>query len=194
MPPLLDIVGQKFGKLIVLSRTQNSTTGFSRWKCKCDCGAIKIIRGTNLIHGYSRSCGCLQKEIAVKLGKQQSKKNIIPYSKTVEYSAWRHMKIRCSPANTACKKDYFDRGIRVCDEWVKKDTGFLNFLQHIGKKPTPAHSVDRIDNNRGYEVGNVRWATKLEQMQNRRKYGNLSSFTDEEIKQEYNKRFKRDNS
>lgn len=184
MPSIFHLVGQKFGRLIVLSRAENSSTGFSMWNCRCDCGKEKMVKGVSLVHGCSHSCGCLQKEIAARFFKQQSKKNIIPYSNTPEYAAWRHMKLRCSPNNKKCRPNYFNRGIRVCQEWLEKDVGFSNFLQHIGKRPTSAHSVDRIDNNKGYEIGNVRWATRYQQVQNRRKYGTLSRFTIEELEAE----------
>lgn len=84
---------------------------------------------------------------------------------TAEYTAWRSMKRRCSPNNAKSRAYYSDRGIRVCPEW---EASFSSFLAHVGRRPTPQHSIDRINNNGNYEPGNVRWATWSEQMRNRR--------------------------
>lgn len=100
-------------------------------------------------------------------------------SHTAEYRAWLGMHDRCRSGHK-CHSDYYDRGIAVCAEWSGHD-GLRRFVEHIGRKPTDDHSVDRVDNNRGYEPGNVRWATRSEQVKNRRKFGCLTSFTDEQI-------------
>ncbi len=84
-----------------------------------------------------------------------------------EYSTWCNMKSRCNNPRRLNYKYYGGRGIRVCDEWAGAD-GFERFLAHIGPKPSPRHSVDRIDNARGYEPGNVRWATAQQQVRNQR--------------------------
>jgi hypothetical protein len=85
--------------------------------------------------------------------------------RTPEYEAWCHMKSRCSRKADKAYPDYGGRGITVCDEWL---SDFSAFLGHIGYRPGPEYSVDRKDNNRGYEPGNVRWATRTEQSNNRR--------------------------
>ena len=82
---------------------------------------------------------------------------------TPEHRTWGKMLSRCSP-KYAQRRNYFDRGIKVCDEWK---ASFIAFLKHVGKKPSPAHSLDRINNNGNYEPGNVRWATRKEQNANR---------------------------
>jgi hypothetical protein len=86
-------------------------------------------------------------------------------SNTPEYRAWCGAKSRCADKKGYASKYYRDRGITVCDEW-KCD--FHAFFKHIGPKPTPKHTLDRIDNDRGYEPGNVRWATMTAQARNRR--------------------------
>lgn len=81
---------------------------------------------------------------------------------TPEYRAWQLMLRRTDPDSRQAA-DYYSRGIRVCSEWR---TDFVSFLRDVGKKPTPDHSLDRIDNDGNYEPGNVRWATRAEQRRN----------------------------
>jgi hypothetical protein len=83
-------------------------------------------------------------------------------STTVEYLAWKSMRWRCNPKNKASRRYYFDKGVLVCADW----NTFPPFLAHIGSMPAPGMEVDRIDGTKGYEPGNVRWATRIEQMRN----------------------------
>lgn len=82
-----------------------------------------------------------------------------------EYRHWIKMKSRCNAKSGPYYKNWASRGIKVCEEWTND---FWAFRNHIGPKPSPKHSVDRIDNDKGYEPGNVRWATQSEQLKNRR--------------------------
>lgn len=86
-------------------------------------------------------------------------------TKQPEYRNWKKMKSRCSAKSGPYYKNWAGRGITVCDEWVND---FWAFYNHIGPKPSNKHSIDRIDNDKGYEPGNVRWATQSEQLYNRR--------------------------
>jgi len=90
-----------------------------------------------------------------------------PDSNSPEWYALKAAKRRCSGEDKRCAHDYAERGIAVCAEWSGKD-GFKKFFEHVGHRPSPAHSLDRIDNSRGYEPGNVRWATRETQQRNRR--------------------------
>lgn len=85
---------------------------------------------------------------------------------TPEYRAWMGMKGRCFTTTNPKYPRYGGRGITVCSEWIG-DQGFERFLEHVGRRPSPRHSIDRRDNNRDYDPGNVRWATRSEQSQNK---------------------------
>jgi hypothetical protein len=164
--------GKNFGKLVVLKRGRKSKEGKYYWVCKCECGVEKEIFGYALKRGQ-KSCGCLWKEN--KSGTTHG------MSKTKEYMHWRAMLQRCSPnIKHPCRKDYYDRGISVCERWLGKN-GFLNFISDVGGKPAAGYSIDRIDVNGNYEPSNVRWATTRDQAANRRRSVSIDQYTDAEF-------------
>lgn len=162
-------VGQKFGRLTLLRwiRDDRTAGGKKMPVClfRCDCGAECAVRIYSVRSGKTKSCGCLHREGASSLRHGHTSGRLSP-----EWRAWRDMLTRATNANIAHARHYVDRGIGVCPEWAYggDGNGFLRFLDHVGEKPTSQHSLDRIDVNRGYEPGNVRWATRIEQARNKR--------------------------
>lgn len=148
---LKDMTGSRFGRLVVLELAEIRTE--ARWLCQCDCGQLTTVAGSELRNGSTKSCGCLRSSQGGGY-------------KTPEYTTWREMKRRC--CNPRCPEYhlYGGRGIAICDRWRHS---FVNFLADMGPKPSPDHSVQRVDNDGNYEPTNVVWATPLEQAQNTRK-------------------------
>lgn len=158
-----DLTGQRFGRLLVLGQAgRRSTDSRILWSAVCDCGNVWEGVGIRLRAGGVRSCGCLRK-VGYHVKHRETVDGLTP-----EYRAWAAMKARCFNPRIRNFRNHGGRGITVCAEW--RDD-FDAFLAHVGRKPSPRHSLDRIDNDGNYEPGNVRWATALEQRHNRRPWG-----------------------
>lgn len=152
-----DLIGQRFGRLVVISIGEPTPGGNTRWECKCDCGNTALVTGTNLKNGMTKSCGCIRKEISSAVHKTHGEK----HSKL--YGIWSAMKARCKNPNVYAYNRYGGRGISVCDEWQS----FQNFMEwSISNGYKEGLSLDRIDNNGNYEPSNCRWATKEQQSEN----------------------------
>lgn len=162
MKPLVDMMGDRFGRLLVVGRGPNTKGGGAQWLCRCDCGEERVNTRKNLIKGRVRSCGCLRKETSREVGLRRITHG---GSYTVEYRTWRSLIDRCTKPNSANWKHYGARGIGVCQRWLD---GFENFIADVGNRPSDRHSLDRIDVNGNYEPGNVRWADWFVQSNNRR--------------------------
>lgn len=149
--------GTVFGRLTVIGdAAQKGTNSCSR--CRCECGKEVVVVNYSLRSGHTRSCGCLSREATGarfrKHGKAGSKL----------YDVWSAMRKRCeNPADPAYGR-YGGRGITVCKRWAS----FVNFLADMGDRPTPKHSIERVDNSAGYSKRNCRWALAPEQVKNRR--------------------------
>lgn len=133
-------------------------------KCACDCGNVVSVLVGNLVKGQSTSCGCAARKKTSERNRDRTKHGM---SYSSEYRIWHGMLQRCHNPNDPAYSRYGGRGITVCDAWR---SDFLLFFEHVGPRPDLLHSIDRVDNSRGYEPGNVRWATAKEQQNNCRRH------------------------
>lgn len=152
MPKIIDLTGQRFGLLTVVERDR-LPSGVAAWKCKCDCGGERLVRGGHLTEGAIKSCGCVKSVGNTSHGEYRSP----------EWVCWMNMVQRCTNPNNPAYDRYGGTGIEVCERWMK----FENFLADMGKRPN-GMSIDRRDNNKGYELSNCRWATDTTQARNRK--------------------------
>lgn len=152
---LIDLTGQKFGKLTVIQKTKSKNKR-TMWLCKCECGNKKIIGGNELKNGITKSCGCYNLQ---KL--HERKKHGM--CNTRLYSIWKCMKYRCYGEKYQETSYYKDKGIKVCDEWLD----FNNFYEWAKDKYFDESSIDRIDSNGNYEPNNCRFVDKYVQANNK---------------------------
>lgn len=137
-----------------------------RWKCICDCGTEKITSQNSLRRGLTRSCGCLHREDAARIGRNRYTHGETRGNRqSTEYVSWLAMRNRCYKKSDVGYKNYGGRGIRVCSRWRNS---FSNFLVDMGRKPSLKHSIERVDGRLGYTLKNCKWATPKEQTRNRR--------------------------
>ena len=157
-----DLTNKTFGRLKVLGLAGKSNCGHSIWFCTCICGKI-IKRQSNLLsRSKTPSCGCYSVEETIKRNLEHG------LSGSEHYKAWKSIKDRCYNPNSKSYKDYGARGITMAKEWLTNYKCFYNYIvKNLGAKPK-SFSLDRIDNSKGYEPGNLRWASRVQQNRNRR--------------------------
>lgn len=162
-PRAIHLTGKRIGRLTVKAEGALIRVGADRhersWSCLCDCGVEKVIRQIQLTGKKpTLSCGCLHAEAVRAKGIRRHDRHL--------YFTWSGMKTRCLNPNSDSFKYYGGAGVTVCERW-KND--FEAFQSDIGPRPSPLHTLDRVDPFGNYEPGNVRWATKAEQRANQRR-------------------------
>jgi hypothetical protein len=165
---VIDLTGQKFWRLTVLRRAENSASGSARWLCSCECSNETVVCGSDLKSKRTQSCGCLRKEIGstsshYKHGQSHAREG----GPSRTYSTWQAMITRCTNPKQKSYLYYGGRGIAVCERWLNREHGFENFLADMGERPKGT-TLDRKNTNGNYEPDNCKWATAAQQSQNQR--------------------------
>lgn len=146
----------KYGKLKIVDGIEGKVRQLH--KCICDCGNAVNVKLGSLRSGNTKSCGCVRKEQLSKRMRKHSGKG------TTEYNSWTLMRDRCNNPNNKSYRYYGGVGISICSEW----DDFTVFLSDMGLKPDCLHSIDRVNNLKGYYPGNCKWSTMKEQVRNRK--------------------------
>jgi hypothetical protein len=147
-------IGEVVGRLTLLSETRKPGARGRFYNCRCECGREVLAYAGHLKAGSRKTCGCVRPAHRTH-----------GMARTPEYKAWDGARARCTNPKNRKYPLYGGRGITMDPAWLKS---FAAFFAEVGLRPSPGHSLDRIDNDRGYEPGNVQWRTATEQNRNRR--------------------------
>lgn len=162
-PYRIDLTGQKFHRLTVVSYHGKDPNGCSKWRCRCDCGKETVVLSGNLKKPNGKgttSCGCAHSEMMIDRNLTHGD------SGSKEHEAWAGAKARTTNPKHKRFVHYGERGIKMCQRWLES---YENFLEDMGRCPPDKRSLGRIDNDGDYEPLNCRWETHTEQMNNTRR-------------------------
>ena len=161
----IPFVGKKYNHLLVIELlNEYSSYGDRKILCQCDCGKTRIVMSKSLRAGDAHSCGKCEFCNVYKHG--------LSYSR--EFLARKNMIDRCYNENDSGYHNYGGRGITVCDRWLDKENGLINFIEDVGFRPNDSYSLDRIDVNGNYCPENCRWTDQKTQCRNRRNNNTLT--------------------
>jgi hypothetical protein len=160
-----DLAGQRFGKLTVIDYSHTGVNNNAIWNCVCDCGNTTQVPTGKLNAGITKSCGCYRREASTTHG----------HTYEPEYYVWTSMRQRCTNPKNNRYPAYGGRGITYDPRW----DDYQNFISDVGRRPSPQHSLDRVDNNKGYQPDNCRWATSKAQAANKRTVHQMQQRIDE---------------
>lgn len=155
-----DLTNQKFGRLTVRELSYVDKKRGAVWLCDCECGNTKEVLSVHLVRGDTKSCGCLLKDVSKNLHKTHGLSN------TRIHNIWMHTRRKCTNPNDKRYKDYGERGIKVCDEWMNDFISFYNWSMQNGYQDDL--TLDRIDVDGNYEPNNCRWVDNDVQSHNKR--------------------------
>ena len=140
----LDLLGQRFGRLVVIRDAGRDKRQRVKWECQCDCGQTRVVHSCNLTAGRQQSCGCLRDQRRAEIAEARTKHgHSRKGQRTRAYESWTGMVKRCTNPNARGWDDYGGRGVAVCDRWNPSAGGsFENFLADMGEPPEGT-SIDK---------------------------------------------------
>ena len=162
MPPAINMKGKTFNYLKVIERARNTKSGEAAWLCECKCGKRKIVPGSKLRKGEIKSCGCMKRELCGIVNKTHGMKG------TRLYNIWSKIIQRTTNKNDNEYGDYGGRGIGICEEWRNDFEAFMQWSYENGYADNL--TIDRKDNNKGYQPDNCRWVRSKENWSIKRNY------------------------